>query len=1193
MKEIGNTAKKVPSAVAVALFCISLIFSGVGIFSFARVDNAYAGAGTDFICKSRFVPQDVKTAYQYFMSDDDKFDFKSKSNFGPGIQDVDEYWLNVFIDPSKKQFKDVNEKILGRPLVKEGAKENPKQKPPKPEDKFNGGNRVNPYQRFGIAGLTWSGYIGEWKYLKKNVCDDSEPQDPKAGMFYEGRLVPQSVYDDRENSIDIRTRQHLSGFSTDSQNAALNNFANLIFDVAKFVVAITLALINLAFSDIAKVFGINEILAGNGTTEKGIFGSLWDGIFTPLIVPVFAITGIHIGWGAIVKKQYRKSLGTLLRSISLFMIATIISVNPLIWTSIPNDVAILGQSLLISSANGGITADNGLCAMGESTKASDPLVKTKNVSSDAKKQMNILDEAGKTMRGAIGCKFWQQFLLKPWTEGQFGKDWNHTWVKGKAPKWAPKGKEEFDNSPKNQKFVGDAAVPLGNKEFINNWAVFHISTQTNAHAPIGKNGDYGKRSNNFDNDWWRVADALANYQEKTFTIDTQTGKPVEVDDNEEGPSALGTEEKAWPAPTKKMSPKYPGHSGIDFPMPQGTPVYAAMSGTVSDVKIIERSYGHHIKIKYNDGNTAIFGHLSKIDVKPGQKVKRGQTIGKSGSTGRSSGPHLHYEIVPPGSSAGRESNRAATLEHLGMAPDKKENKVVSALGAAIAPDNGPTSETITEPDATVPVSQFWNTWVGNDVNHRLKVAVSAVLVSVIGVSAPLFFGFQAAVLAIGTALITAFAPIMLLFGCWPDKGWNIFKGWGELLANITIKRILAGLLLVLALIFTDVAIKFMDDVNWWMGMIMLALLSLVIVRSKDKIIDSFQKVQFGGVNLTSSANIIGNRAKAASFGSIKTAGRFAKAPVSGSVRSAIDAKKSGLTNKQALKASFKGAGGAAKSELKNLAAKNSVAREALNSYESIKMAQDKKGAVNNVLGSRNCSQCGKLLQNQTSFYRDQYGNALCRECGEDMELQGRVVKEYDIRSFDEQEALEDDEIVNQWSHFGKNEAEKGIQQMSKLANDYKKEKGEKEKDIKGKDFMNEVVKITSHISDDITSHKLIVLKYGKNAKVSLPSVPDQIKEYVDIPTLHQAWSEGNYDFVRYVYTTAWTNFIMDRFSWDFLDLVDSFKDTVNKNIEEGISERDKKNRENVSKGTFKNNFEKVVFPDMKNKQGNKNKKDRG
>jgi murein DD-endopeptidase MepM/ murein hydrolase activator NlpD len=90
------------------------------------------------------------------------------------------------------------------------------------------------------------------------------------------------------------------------------------------------------------------------------------------------------------------------------------------------------------------------------------------------------------------------------------------------------------------------------------------------------------------------------------------------------------------------------HSGQDFAVPNGTPVKSVHGGTV--VKSGPNgagdgsSYGNAVVIKHDNGTYSQYAHLSKLNVKPGQQVETGQKIGLSGSTGNSSGPHLHFEI---------------------------------------------------------------------------------------------------------------------------------------------------------------------------------------------------------------------------------------------------------------------------------------------------------------------------------------------------------------------------------------------------------------------------------------------------------------------------------------------------------------------------------------------------------------------
>jgi len=86
------------------------------------------------------------------------------------------------------------------------------------------------------------------------------------------------------------------------------------------------------------------------------------------------------------------------------------------------------------------------------------------------------------------------------------------------------------------------------------------------------------------------------------------------------------------------------HAGMDFSAKTGTPVFATGDGVVDKADNTASGYGNHIVIRHGFGYETLYGHLSKYNVRAGQKVKRGDVIGYVGSTGRSEAPHLHYEV---------------------------------------------------------------------------------------------------------------------------------------------------------------------------------------------------------------------------------------------------------------------------------------------------------------------------------------------------------------------------------------------------------------------------------------------------------------------------------------------------------------------------------------------------------------------
>jgi murein DD-endopeptidase MepM/ murein hydrolase activator NlpD len=85
------------------------------------------------------------------------------------------------------------------------------------------------------------------------------------------------------------------------------------------------------------------------------------------------------------------------------------------------------------------------------------------------------------------------------------------------------------------------------------------------------------------------------------------------------------------------------HNGIDFGAPKGSPVFSTADGII-EIARYSNSAGNWVMVNHYNGYKTVYMHFSKLNVKEGQKVKRGQVIGNVGNTGYSTGPHLHYEV---------------------------------------------------------------------------------------------------------------------------------------------------------------------------------------------------------------------------------------------------------------------------------------------------------------------------------------------------------------------------------------------------------------------------------------------------------------------------------------------------------------------------------------------------------------------
>lgn len=113
--------------------------------------------------------------------------------------------------------------------------------------------------------------------------------------------------------------------------------------------------------------------------------------------------------------------------------------------------------------------------------------------------------------------------------------------------------------------------------------------------------------------------------------------PISNKDLRHAPGGFG-----WRTHPIYKTPEF--HPGMDFAAPEGTEIYATGDGVVTAADNKSQGYGNHVVIDHGFGYETLYGHMSRIAVKPGQVIKRGQVIGYVGSTGLSTAPHCHYEV---------------------------------------------------------------------------------------------------------------------------------------------------------------------------------------------------------------------------------------------------------------------------------------------------------------------------------------------------------------------------------------------------------------------------------------------------------------------------------------------------------------------------------------------------------------------
>lgn len=122
------------------------------------------------------------------------------------------------------------------------------------------------------------------------------------------------------------------------------------------------------------------------------------------------------------------------------------------------------------------------------------------------------------------------------------------------------------------------------------------------------------------------------------------------------------------------------HWGVDYAAPKNSLVYAGGDGVIQEAKY-NGGYGNYIKIKHNSEFSTAYGHMNKFapGMRPGVRVKQGQLIGYVGSTGNSTGPHLHYEVIQRGRRVNPTTIKAATGENLGGKDLQKFKRFVADI----------------------------------------------------------------------------------------------------------------------------------------------------------------------------------------------------------------------------------------------------------------------------------------------------------------------------------------------------------------------------------------------------------------------------------------------------------------------------------------------------------------------------------
>lgn len=1079
---------------------LSLLVILAGPLQGGQVASADEGEGLDPVRWASCVWGDDSlpaTIYQVTQSSDLQFQTRSKSTMNFGTDRVDN-GLNGIMQLFGPDYVEVNKDVLGRVTNAEyeDEKDNEDGEESDDEAEFNSGPLVNPFDRFGVAGLKFTGYTGEWKHIVIDACEPTaEPVDPKANAYYEDRLEPRSTWEDIPKSEDVRTQQFSKGLPAQYGQSIGNVLANWVFIIPKSMVVMTVALINFSFADVGEKLGVVDLLVGD-EENAGVFTTIFDNLYIPLLALVMMIFGIWIMYVGMYQKRARESLMGLARSLVMILVAFIIAANPGPWVNAPNAIAVGFQSIILSAM------DRSLESQGELCNTDIGSIKTDIDTSKSEDDQETLTEAADNIRSVVGCTFWQMFLVTPWAEAQYGTDWNDLWVKDNIPDWAPEDATTLGNT--NGEMVGDAAVPLGDGEFVHNWAIFQISAQTDAHSPIGDDGAVPTYSSGVSTDWWRIVDAVSNYQEVKEDVPGSA-----VTNNGGGGSNTGGEtDGAWGGHDNGKIPddelKAVSYDESHLLREDATDALVKMNEDFKkefneNISITDsyRSYEEQVAIKEEKPDLAATPGTSNhgwgVALDLGGGINNWDTPERDWMVQNA---ESYGWVSPDWAQKGNGKEEPWHWEYTGEAADagsggedSGSNDKADEEGAYWKPDNSEQAQPVDE----------WDTWAGNSAWVRVAGASSAALIAGIGLLAPFILSLLASSAALGSVILMAFAPLMLLLGSGPGNLFEVFKGWLKLVVTVTITRIALGILLVLSIIFTMIAIDTVSDAGWWKGMVLLVLGSLLVLKARPRFVAMLTDMTFTAQDMSGGMKRIS--------GAVQTMGRAG-------ARGATTAVAGGVSSKRYGGSFTKGALVGARNELKNQAYRNHGTRSALTTYETMKHNLN-PGSQN--LSQEFCARCGKKIGDSETGRaeiagRDDAGNYYCQECYED----GAAPR-------DAREVVLDNKDVTQKAKRGKSDKQTARARKSAFQNNpaikFRKQIAD-DAELSDEDREKLLHMVAAGVGYEVLNYKAAL---EETSMPGMPEIPEEISGYLDHSMIERAWESQNFEYIQAAYSIAWAS----------------------------------------------------------------------
>lgn len=836
-------------------------------------------------------------------------------------------------------------------------------------------NSPNIFQKVGLSGIEYSSYLGEWKYYDIDPCEEnSKSKASDYGEYYKDRKDPQSTYGEVNTSRDPRTKQFAQGFFSAWWAAIKLSVNNFFLGISKFISAITITLFGLAFTDVSDLLGLTQDF------QEGMFQKLYSNLFMPLVTLVFLLTAMYILYYGIIKREYRTSLiGGLVKPLLAFSTAIVFAAN-ITWITIPNKLATLGTSLVTSALVSNVkSSTSDLCDT--STGAELDITSSK-----------FLDEANERMKNIIACNMYVEFVFKPWARGQFGTDYDQL--------------DAIQLQNINKSWVGEPNVVLGDKK-IANWALFQVDLQSGYHAPIDEIDS--PLVGGVDKDWYRIVDALSNYDEIVKSFGSSSSGGSGGPDGDLGGSSGGVDIKTNPdhwstgdpythdlftkrdGITEEQIDGYLAKSGIPFDKSRvnGKNFLAWQKASGVDVRALiaialwESSYGTAgVAISGNMWNYAAF------DSDPGAslafndsiaivkmanetlinnknrnfKRQDDKALANANGTLRPEDGGVYFTDT-----SGHGKKRAETMAEIdayidahGGAADKATNTepgtgqiADSDIAGSLSGGSSSGSGKIYEQINSKPLDE-WSYWTGNKSGERFNQTFISMFLTIVGSILPLLFALLCTIYGLGITILTIVAPIFLLLGCWGGRGQSILRQYFGTVLSTMLKKVIASFLLVISVIINTNLIAMINSVGLIQSLVFTMIISYVLFKNRATIIDRFSQTSLGQINLSGFSKGVNV---------FKSAGKLALGLGASAAAGGIEAKKIGGQFSSGMSSGVS-------TFIKNKAYTTQFGRNTMQGYAGISEKHTKHICVN----------CGREIGFGDIGYRDDVGNYYCSEC---------------------------------------------------------------------------------------------------------------------------------------------------------------------------------------------------------------------